>query len=45
VRAVRNCELRSRLAILTWQELAATLPPRLQKFLAAKYGIFSAAGG
>ncbi len=43
VRAVRSCELRSRLAILTWQELAATLSPKLQKFLAAKYGIFPAA--
>ena len=42
VRAVRSCELRSRLAILTWQELASTLPPKLQKFLATKYGIFPA---
>lgn len=40
VRAVRNCELRSRLVIFTWQELAATLPPRLQDFLKTKYGIF-----
>jgi hypothetical protein len=39
-RAVRSCELRSRLAILTWQELAAALPPKLQEFLLAKYGIF-----
>jgi hypothetical protein len=43
LRAVRSCELRSRLAILTWQELAVTLPPRLQEFLSTKYGIFPAA--
>jgi hypothetical protein len=42
LRAVRGCELRSRLAILTWQELAATLPGKLQKFLAEKYGIYPA---
>jgi hypothetical protein len=40
MRAVRCCELRSRLAILTWQEVAETLPERLQCFLAEKYGIF-----
>ncbi len=40
VRAVRSCELRSRLAILTWQELAAALPPKLQSFLQTKYGIY-----
>jgi hypothetical protein len=39
LRAVRSCELRSRLATLTWQELAATLPGKLQKFLNYKYGI------
>lgn len=43
IRAVRSCELRSRLAVLTWQELAAVLPPTLQQFLARKYGIFAAA--
>lgn len=42
IRAVRSCELRSRLAILTWQELATVLPPKLQDFLKAKYGIFPA---
>ena len=41
-RAVRSCELRSRLAILTWQELTATLPPKLQEFLQTKCGIFRA---
>lgn len=43
VRAVRSCELRSRLATLTWQELAAALPPKLKEFLARKYGIFAIA--
>jgi hypothetical protein len=41
LRAVRSCELRSRLSILTWQELAATLPGALQDFLGEKYGIYS----
>ncbi len=40
LRAVRPIELRCRLRLLTWQELAATLPPDLQDFLAIKYGIF-----
>ena len=39
MRAVRNCVLRCRLQLLTWQELAAVLPKSLQKFLAVKYGI------
>jgi hypothetical protein len=43
MRAVRGCELRSRLANLTWQELAGSLPPTLQKFLETKYGIVPAA--
>jgi len=38
-RAVRSCELRSRFATLTWQELSTALPRRLQEFLAEKYGI------
>ena len=38
-RAVRMCELRSRFAILTWQELSSALPRRLQDFLEQKYGI------
>ncbi len=42
LRAVRNCDLRSRLAILTWQELAVTLPGKLQTFLGEKYGIYPA---
>jgi len=39
LRAVRESSLRSRLAILTWQELAEALPKELRIFLAAKYGI------
>ncbi len=40
--AVRGAALRCRLKLLTWQELAACLPPTLQQFLAEKYGIVSA---
>lgn len=37
--AVRSAEMRTRLKVLTWQELAATLPIDLQDFLDVKYGI------
>jgi hypothetical protein len=37
--AVRNAEMRVRLKVLTWQELAALVPEDLQKFLDVKYGI------
>jgi hypothetical protein len=37
--AVRDVDLRARLKVLTWQELSAYLPGRLQAFLDAKYGI------
>jgi hypothetical protein len=37
--AVKSAEMRVRLKTLTWQELAALLPPELQEFLDAKYGI------
>jgi hypothetical protein len=40
--AVRVVELRCRLKILTWQELAACLPDDLQRFLVTKYGIVAA---
>jgi len=40
--AVRLVELRCRLKLLTWQELASTLPADLQDYLARKYGIFPA---
>jgi hypothetical protein len=39
MRTVRRVELRCRLKLLTWQELAAVLPADLQQFIAAKYGI------
>jgi hypothetical protein len=39
MRAVPSCELRSRMAILTWQELSDSLPATLQRFLDQKYGI------
>jgi hypothetical protein len=39
MRAVRHAELRTRLKVLTWQELAAVVPEGLREFLAAKYGI------
>ncbi len=37
--AVRSADLRVRLKVLTWQELAAWLPEALQEFLDVKYGI------
>jgi hypothetical protein len=37
--AVKQADLRVRLKVLTWQELAAFLPPALEEFLAVKYGI------
>lgn len=42
--AVRMAELRVRLGVLTWQELAASLPEELQEFLAVKYGIVTPGG-
>lgn len=39
MRAVRTADMRTRLKMLTWQELAAVLPEGLQGFLAGKYGI------
>lgn len=42
--AVRTAELRCRLSVVTWQELAATLPAKVRAFLAEKYGIGHAAG-
>ena len=37
--AVKSAEMRVRLKVLTWQELAALLPEELQEFLDLKYGI------
>ena len=39
MRAVRLVDLRCRLQLLTWQELANAVPLDLQEFLASKYGI------
>jgi hypothetical protein len=39
MRAVRSFELRCRLKMLTWQELAGVVPGELREFLAEKYGI------
>jgi hypothetical protein len=40
--AVKSAELRVRLKVLTWQELAGLLPAALQEFLDLKYGIVEA---
>jgi hypothetical protein len=37
--AVKSAELRVRLKVMTWQELAAFLPEALREFLDVKYGI------
>lgn len=42
MRAVRLYDLRCRLKLLTWQELAEVVPRDLQEFLAVKYGILPA---
>lgn len=39
MRAVTDSSLRTRLGILTWQEISLTLPKPLQLFLDEKYGI------
>jgi hypothetical protein len=41
MRAVRSFDLRCRLKLLTWQELASVVPRELREFLAEKYGIAS----
>jgi hypothetical protein len=40
LRSVRAYDLRCRLKLLHWQELASALPTNLQQFLEIKYGIF-----
>jgi hypothetical protein len=37
--AVIRAELRCRLSVVTWQEIAATLPRKVRTFLGEKYGI------
>lgn len=39
LRAVRSCELRSRLQLLTWQDFGAASSTTMRHFLAEKYGI------
>jgi hypothetical protein len=39
VRAVRDCALRTRIGVVTWQEIARCVPPRVRRFLGEKYGI------
>ena len=39
VMAVKPYDLRSRLQLLTWQELTAALPASLRAFLEEKFGI------
>ena len=39
VKCARPVELRTKLRITTWQNVARSAPPRLLAFLAAKYGI------
>jgi hypothetical protein len=41
MKCVRSADLKTRCKILTWQELSAALPARLQRFLKLKYGIAS----
>jgi hypothetical protein len=42
ISGVRYLELRTRCKVLTWQELARSLPSTLQEFLDVKYGIVAA---
>ena len=39
LKAIRSSEVRSRMVLLSWQELAACLPGTLQHFLSSRYGI------
>ena len=39
ISAIHRADLRCRMSVVTWQELATTLPPKVKKFLADKYGI------
>ena len=45
MRCVKPVGLRTALRVLTWQELAQALPPKLQEFLAIKYGIIAKVRG
>jgi hypothetical protein len=37
--AVRNADLRCRMSVVTWQEIASAVPPKVRYFLRDKYGI------
>jgi len=39
MKCVKSVELRTRLRIATWQEVARVAPPKLRAFLSTKYGI------
>ena len=41
LRTIRPCELRSRLQVVTWQEIAAAMPASMRRWLAEKYGILA----
>ncbi|WP_446743611.1 PGN_0703 family putative restriction endonuclease [Silvibacterium acidisoli] len=41
VQAIRSYSFRSRLRVITWQEVCATLPKTVQSFLQEKYGILN----
>jgi hypothetical protein len=41
MKCVRSVELRTRLRIATWQEIAGVVPSKTRSFLAEKYGIVS----
>jgi hypothetical protein len=40
--AVASAELRCRMSVVTWQEIAAAAPPKVRVFLVEKYGITAA---
>lgn len=42
LRAVKSYEVRSRMALLSWQELSGVMPAAVREFLAEKYGIVAA---
>jgi hypothetical protein len=41
ISAVVSADLRCRMSVVTWQELASAMPPKVRTFLAEKYGITS----
>lgn len=44
LREVKSADLRCRIMLLTWQELASRVPRTMQKFLEKKYGILGQSG-